>query len=293
MGVPLGCHLSVAKGVAAAVEKAHAMGADAFQYFTRNPRSLRAGGAPNREDAERARRRQRDLGIVSIAHTPYLVNLAAPDADLWEAGVRTVCEDLPVAEARGTGAIVVHCGKPKEGGFEVGLERMRRALDRVLAVDTPVRVLLENTAHQGSEVGYDLEQLLAIADAYPGDRLGFCLDTCHAFAAAWMDPEDPVRAFAVPEFVRRLGAVHLNDSMFPYGARRDRHARLGQGTMGVERLSRLLSWEALAALPVVLETPVEDEADYEPEIRWARARMRGEPWDPAQPVVFETSAERA
>jgi deoxyribonuclease-4 len=196
-----------------------------------------------------------------------------------------VQEDLGAAWARGTQGVVVHCGKPKEGSAEEGIRRMREALDQILqAAPAGPRILLEHTAHQGSEVGYDLEQLLAIADGYPPDRVGFCLDTCHAFAAAWMDEEDPVRAFDVPEYTSRLGAVHLNDSLYPYGGRRDRHARLGQGTMGVERLVRFLSWPLLRELPVILETPVDDESQYEPEIRWAQARMRGEPWDPLRPV---------
>jgi len=283
--MPVGCHLSVSKGLTAAVDKAVAMGGDAFQYFTRNPRSLRVTGTPNLEDAERARLRQGELGVVSVGHTPYLVNLAARDEELWEAGLRSLADDLPLAALRGTPGIVVHCGKPMEGGFEVGRDRMRRALDRLMDVDAPTRILLENTAHQGSEVGYDLEQLLAIVEGYPRERVGFCLDTCHAFAAAWMDEDDPVRAFDVPEYVERLGAVHLNDSMFPYGGRRDRHARLGQGTIGLERIARFLAWPALQAVPVVLETPVDDEAEYEPEVRWARARVRGEPFDPSVPVV--------
>lgn len=291
--MPLGCHLSVSKGLTAAVDRAHAMGADAFQYFTRNPRSLRNAGTPNLEDAARAKARQAELGIVSVGHTPYLVNLAAQDTELWQASVRALKEDLPVAAARGTPGIVVHCGKPKEGGSEVGIERMRQALEQVLEVDAPTRLLLENTAHQGSEVGYDLEQLLAIADGFPAARVGFCLDTCHAFAAAFMETDDPVRAFDVPEYLERLGAVHLNDSMFPYGGRRDRHARLGQGAMGVELLSRFLAWEELKTRPVVLETPVDDERAYEPEIAWAKARARGEPWPADRPVVFAAPGDAA
>lgn len=285
--MPLGCHLSVSKGLTAAVDKANAMGAEAFQYFTRNPRSLRVTGTPNMEDAARAKARQAELGIVSVGHTPYLVNLAAQDDGLWEASIRSLSDDLPLAAARGTAGIVVHCGKPKEGTWQAGAERMRQALARVLEVDAPVRILLENTAHQGSEVGYDLEQLMTIVDGFPADRVGFCLDTCHAFAAAWMDADDPVRAFDVPEYTERLGAVHLNDSMFPYGGRRDRHARLGQGTMGADLLVRFLAWPFLQTIPVVLETPVDDEREYEPEVRWAQARMRGEAWDPGQPVLPE------
>lgn len=284
--MPLGCHLSVAKGLTAAVERAHAMGADAFQYFTRNPRSLRHAGAPNLEDAARAKARQEELGIVSVGHTAYLVNLAAPDPGLWEASIRALRDDLPLAAARGTAGVVVHCGKPKADSPEAGIERMRQALGQVLEVGAPTRLLLENTAHQGSEVGYDLEQLLAITDGFSPERVGFCLDTCHAFAAAFMDADDPVRAFDVPEYLERLGAVHLNDSMFPYGARRDRHARLGQGAMGVERIAAFLAWDALASRPVVLETPVDDEREYEPEIAWAKARVRGEPWPADEPVVF-------
>ena len=280
MAVRIGCHLSVSKGTVAAVGKAHAMGGTAFQYFGRNPRSLRYPSRVTPEQAQATRQLEHELDVVAIAHAPYLVNLSASNRDLWEVGIRSLTEDLALTDALGTVGMVVHCGKPKEGGTDVGISRMREALKALCDVPIHTRILLENTAHQGSEVGYDLEQLLDIVDGFPVERVGFCLDTCHAFASAWMDEDDPVAAFTDPAFVERLGAVHLNDSMFPYGARRDRHARLGQGTMGLPRLAAFLGWSVLESIPVVLETPVEREEEYEPEIRWARARLSGEPWDP-------------
>lgn len=288
--MPIGCHLSVSNGTVKAVEKVHAMGGSAFQYFGRNPRSLRYPSRVTPQQAQDTRAREQELDVVAIAHAPYLVNLSAPDRSLWEAGVRALEEDLRLTDLLGTVGMVVHCGKPKDEGPQVGIERMREALGILCEVPTTTRILLENTARQGSEIGYDLEQLLAIVDGFPIDRVGFCLDTCHAFAAAWMDDMDPVSAFSDAAFTSRLGAVHLNDSMFPYGARRDRHARLGQGTMGLSLLARFLAWPLLAEIPVVLETPIDREEEYEPEIRWARARMEGEPWQPADGIDLSLGA---
>jgi len=288
--MPVGCHLSVSKGMVSAVNKAQALGATAFQYFSRNPRSLRYPSKVTDEQALETVARERELGIVAIAHAPYLVNLSAADPSLWEAGVRACQEDLRLTDACGTVGMVVHCGKPKDEGAAIGIERMRAALAELCEVDTHTRILVENTAHQGSEIGYDMEQLLAIVDGFPVDRVGFCLDTCHAFAAAWMDVDDPVRAFDDPAFVARLGAVHLNDSMFPYGARRDRHARLGQGTMGLPLLAAFLAWPVVRDIPVVLETPVDREEEYAPEIRWAAARVAGEPWRPEDGIDLSLGA---
>lgn len=290
MGVPIGCHLSVSKGTAQAVDKVHAMGGTAFQYFGRNPRSLRYPSRVTPKQAEATRERERELGVVAIAHAPYLVNLSAPDRSLWEAGVRALKEDLGLTDALGTVGMVVHCGKPKDEGAQVGIARMREALGELCEVTTTTRVLLENTARQGSEIGYHLEQLLEIVDGFPLERVGFCLDTCHAFAAAWMDETDPVSAFEDRAFTERLGAVHLNDSMFPYGSRRDRHARLGQGTMGLPLLARFLAWPVLQEIPVVLETPIDREEEYEPEIRWSRARMEGVPWEPGDGIDLGVGA---
>lgn len=266
------------------------MGGTALQYFGRNPRSLRYPSRVTPEQAAAARQREQELDVVAIAHAPYLVNLSASDRSLWEAGVRSLREDLALTDALGTVGMVVHCGKPKEDGPQVGVARMREALSSLCEDPRETRILLENTAHQGSEIGYDLEQLLEIVDGFPPDRVGFCLDTCHAFAAGWMDDQDPLGAFQDQAFVERLGAVHLNDSMFPYGGRRDRHARLGQGTMGLALLAAFLAWPVLRTVPVVLETPIGNEEEYEPEIRWAKARMNGEPWIPEDGIDLSLGA---
>jgi deoxyribonuclease-4 len=272
----IGCHLSIAKGMAAAVRKALELEAESFQYFTRNPRGLRNAGRPDPDDSARGAALAREHGIVTIGHTPYLLNLSSPDEELRRLSVDVIRGDLATSAERGSVGIVAHCGKHKAAGEAQGLALMRQSLEEILQAESPVRLLLENTARQGSEVGYSMEQLLFLVDGLPVERLGFCLDTCHAFASELMGPGDPTETLDLPAFTARLGAVHLNDSKGPYGCRVDRHARLTEGTMGEDRLVAFLHWPALDGLPVVLETPVEDEAEYGPEMAWVRRAVRGE-----------------
>jgi deoxyribonuclease-4 len=272
--VRIGCHISVSNGYDGAVERARALGAQCFQYFTKSPRMLRFSKKLDLADAERGREHQALWDLVSLGHAPYLINLAAPEPDLRRASVEALAWDLEVAHVRGTFAVVVHCGKHKGAGTDAGIRWMRDALAEVLAMSSPdVLLLLENTAGQGSEIGSTVDELLALVDdlADP-DRLGFCLDTQHAFAAGILDPSDPTSfvGFREPRFVERLKAVHLNDSKVPFGHRVDRHAKIGDGFIGLEGIRNILHTPVLAPLPLFLETPVKDEAEYGPEMALCR-----------------------
>ncbi len=270
----IGCHVSVAKGYAAAVRDAHDLGADGLQYFTKNPRGFRGQKALNREDAERGRSLMEQWDVVSIGHAPYLINLASPDDELFRLSVEALTQDLVIGQARGSFGVVVHCGKPKTMGLEYGIRRMQDGIRQVLsrAVKDDIWLLLENTAGQGSEIGYTVEQLLAIAQPFSAQQVGFCLDTQHAFAAGIWDPNDPagISALSQPSFRDRLYAVHFNDSKVPFGARKDRHQLIGRGTMGEAMLKAVLTDPRLADIPFFLETPVDRQPQYADEIQRCR-----------------------
>ncbi|MCY0908531.1 MAG: deoxyribonuclease IV [Sulfobacillus thermotolerans] len=273
----IGCHLSVAKGFTKAVETAPKLGANCFQYFTKNPRGFRGAKPLNIVDAERGRALMAELDLVAIGHTPYLINLATADDELWHLSIDALIQDLVIGEARGSYGVVVHCGKPKDKGIDYGIQRMRDAIAQVLDQNTTTQtmLLLENTAGQGSEIGTTIEQLLAIADPFPANQVGFCLDTQHAFSAGILEAGnlDGFSGFKHPEFMARLKAIHLNDSKVPFGGRKDRHELIGRGYLGLEMIGSLLNDPRLRDIPFYLETPVESEAQYADEIRECRALL--------------------
>ncbi len=273
----LGCHLSIAKGFAHAVKTAPSLNANAFQYFTKNPRGFRTAKPLDRVDAERGRALMREMNLVAVGHTPYLINLASPDEGLYQASIEALVQDLLIAEARGSYGVVVHCGKPKDHGRDFGIERMQAALQSVLAQSRTegVKILIENTAGQGSEIGTELPELLAIVDPFSVDDVGICLDTQHAFAAGVLSRENPedFPGFHDTTFMKRLNAIHLNDSKVEFSSHKDRHALIGQGYLGLDGIARLVNDPRLAEIPFYLETPVESEAQYAEEIAAVRALL--------------------
>ncbi len=270
----IGCHVSVAKGFERAVKNAQELGAESFQIFTKNPRGLRPKKL-DYKDAEKGVALSRELDITVVAHTPYITNLSTPKEDLHEVTIRSIKEDLHIASAYGAVGAVVHCGKHVGEGEEYGIGRMIETLDLILAEydgDTPL--LLENTAGQGSELGQTIETLVSIRNAtkYP-EKIGFCFDTCHAFAAGIWNGEtfdELVHTMEESGYLRDLKAIHFNDSKAPFGSRKDRHEKIGKGEIGSEALSFFLTSPAFEHLPVVLETPVEDEREYAEEIQYLR-----------------------
>jgi deoxyribonuclease IV len=268
----IGCHISVAKGLAKAAHKAYELGAACFQVFTKNPRGLRPKQV-NMEDADQGRRFCQEHGISLIAHTPYITNLSTPKEDLWRATIRSIREDLHIAEAYGAVGAVVHCGKHVGQGEQDGRKRMVETLNRILAdYEGDTRLLLENTAGQGSELGLTIDELAKIRQAtdYP-DKIGFCFDTCHGFAAGiWREETFPalLKEMDTYGYLHHLVAIHFNDSKVPYDSRKDRHAKIGKGEIGAETLALFLHAPQFQGLPIILETPVEDEQEYAAEIQF-------------------------
>ncbi|HEX5759558.1 MAG TPA: deoxyribonuclease IV [Thermoanaerobaculia bacterium] len=263
---PLGAHLSVAGGLVKAFAHGAALGCDAAQIFVKNASRWRGRELTDEEAAAfRAAHAASRVGPV-LAHASYLINLAAADPVVLERSRAALADELRRCARLGIEGLVVHPGAHLGGGAAAGIARVAASLDAVLGpllAERPglaTRVLLENTAGQGSCLGCKLDELAAIraATAYP-ERVGFCLDTCHAFAAGYAVHEEEGYGEFVGEVVEVLGLAHvggfhLNDSVRPFASRIDRHAHIGEGRIGVEPFARFLHDRRLRAIPMVLET---------------------------------------
>ncbi len=261
-GPLLGAHLSVAGGLAKAFAHGEALGCDAAQIFAKNPNQWRGRALTDEEAAAfRAAHAASRVGPV-VAHASYLINLAAADPVTLERSRAALADELSRCVRLGVAGLVVHPGAHVGGGAEAGVELVAASLDAVLGAlpRLRTRVLLENTAGQGSCLGCRLEELAAIrARTRHRRRVGFCLDTCHAFAAGYAVHE--MRGFRrfMKEVEEVLGLAHvacfhLNDSARPFASRRDRHAHIGDGAIGLAPFARFLHDPRLAGLPMLLET---------------------------------------
>lgn len=270
----IGCHISISKGLEQAVRTALELGAESFQVFTKNPRGLKPKKI-DYPDAEKGVGLMKQHDITLVCHTPYITNLSTPKADLQEVTVRSILEDLHIAEAYGAVGAVVHCGKHVGEGEEYGTRRMVETLNLILdQYDGSTKLLLENTAGQGSELGLTIPSLMEIRNAtnHP-EKIGFCFDTCHAFAAGQWDGETFDRLVEEMEtsgYLEHLVAIHFNDSKAPFGSQKDRHEKIGKGEIGSKALAKFLICEKFQHLPIVLETPVEDEREYADEMVYLR-----------------------
>lgn len=268
----IGCHISVANGLEKAAEKAIELNANTFQVFTKNPRGLKPKNL-NLVDAKKGREICKEKGITVVCHTPYITNLSTAKDDLHEATIRSLKEDLTIAEAYGAIGAIVHCGKHVGEGVEYGINRMVETLDLILEdYNGPVKLLLENTAGQGTELGIEPEELMEIRNKskYP-EKIGFCFDTCHAFAAGQWNAEtfiDFINRADEVGYLDLIEVIHINDSKAPYGSRKDRHEMIGKGEIGSEALKKFLQCEKLNKVPFILETPVNHEDEYRDEINY-------------------------
>ncbi|SFJ05616.1 deoxyribonuclease IV [Thermoflavimicrobium dichotomicum] len=275
----IGCHVSVAKGFFHAAKRAHELKAESFQVFTKNPRGLRPKKL-DLHDAEKGKSYCEEHGIALVAHTPYITNLSTPKEDLHEVTIRSIKEDLQIAEAYGAVGAVVHCGKHVGKGEEYGRKRMIETLNLILKdYQGSTKLLLENTAGQGSELGLTIRELAEIREAtdYP-EKIGFCFDTCHGFAAGAWSYETFSQLIAEMKetgYLNHLIAIHFNDSKAPFNSRKDRHEKIGKGEIGAEALSLFLTCEDFEGLPIILETPVEDESEYAEEIVYLHQLRQG------------------
>ncbi|MCI3922520.1 deoxyribonuclease IV [Paenibacillus sp. TRM 82003] len=270
----VGCHISIRNGYAGAARTAVSIGATAFQFFPKNPRGLSIKDFSVTDAADCAAV-CREHGIRSIAHTTYATNLAAEGA-LREPTIRSLRNDLDIAEACGSEGVVVHFGKWKTGKDPLeGYKIIIAALNEVLHDwNGKAKLLIENQAGEGTRIGATFEELASVRQlsAYP-DKIGFCLDTCHLFASGvwngrnWRELLAAARSLP---YLEHLKALHLNDSVYGSGSCRDRHANVGAGEIGSAALAELLETPELAGLPVVLETPIPVSSSHQAEIDYVR-----------------------
>lgn len=275
--VYLGCHLSSSKGFAAMGRQALAMGADTFQFFTRNPRG---GKAKELDEADAAAlvRMQKESGIGPVvAHAPYTINPCAADDRVKEFALQTMADDLRRMEHLPGNYYNFHPGSHVGQGMEAGIEAIAHTLNTVLFPEQKTLVLLETMAGKGSEVGGRFEHLRAILDRVELSLyVGVCLDTCHVHDGGYDivgNLDGVLEEFDRVIGLERLKALHLNDSMNVCGAKKDRHEKLGQGHIGLDTFINVINHPALQGLPMVLETPNELPG-YEQEIRLLRQYMK-------------------
>lgn len=271
----LGCHLSIAKGFAAAARDARRIGANTFQFFTRNPRGGKAK-AIDPADLERFRAECAEAGIERIlAHAPYTLNPASSNPQTREFALATLAEDLARMENTPGQMYNFHPGAHVGQGSERGIELIAEALNQVLRPDQTTTVLLETMAGKGTEVGRTFEELAAIIDRVDlGDRMGVCLDTCHVWDGGYDiagDLERVLDRFDQVLGIDRLRALHLNDSKNPLGAHKDRHERLGEGFIGIGAFEAVVTHPVLRKLPLYLETPQDSLDGYAAEIALLRS----------------------
>ena len=273
----IGCHLSCSNGYLAMGEQAVSLGADTFQFFTRNPR----GGAVKPFDAQDAQALVDFLAehrfAPVLAHAPYTLNACAADEKIRSFAVRTMREDLERLAHIPGAMLNFHPGSHVKQGAEVGIALIAKMLDEVYTPELPTTVLLETMAGKGSEVGRSFEELRAIMDAAKaGDRLGVCLDTCHVYDAGYDivgDLDGVLEEFDREIGLDRLRAIHINDSKNPMGSHKDRHERIGEGSIGLDAMTRIINHPALRHLPFYLETPNELPG-YAQEIALLRGRYQ-------------------
>ena len=259
----IGNHTSSSKGYAAMGRQIVKNGGNTFAFFTRNPRG---GNAKAIDPADVAKfqeiAREHEFGKI-VAHAPYTLNACAAKENLWDFARNTFSDDLKRMEATPGNYYNFHPGSHVGQGIEVGIQKIAEVLNAVLTEEQTTTVLLETMAGKGSEVGSHFQELRAIMDLVEKrDKLGICLDTCHV----WDGGYDIVNDLdgVLTEFERIIGldhlkAIHLNDSLNPLGSHKDRHARIGEGQIGLDALVRVIRHPALEGKPFILETPNDDE----------------------------------
>jgi deoxyribonuclease-4 len=283
--VLLGAHVSTSGGIHTAIDRIEAMGGDAVQIFTQSPRTWR----PTNHDPanfERFKERRAEAAIGGVlCHALYLVNLAAPDDEIYEKSVATLMNTVDVGCAIEADGVVFHVGSHLGAGFETGLERVVPALERALerCSDT-TWLLLENSAGAGGTIGRSVDELAVLVErlgAHP--RLGLCLDSCHLWVSG-IDVTDRKTLDALLKDVDarigldRLRALHVNDAAAPLGSNRDRHANIGEGLLG-DKLGVFLAHPRLQGLPALLEVPGKNgkgpDADEIRKLKDLHARAAG------------------
>ena len=265
----IGCHLSTSKGYYNMGKEALSIGANTFQFFSRNPRGGKAK-AMNTQDAESLTVLARENNFAMLmAHAPYTLNACSPDQKTRKFAAQALREDLQTLEYLPAGYYVFHPGSHVGQGTEIGIELIAAMLNAVISVSQKTTVLLETMSGKGSEIGRNFEELRSIIELVEvKEKIGVCLDTCHVFDAGYdiaNDLDGVLKEFDKIIGLDLLKAVHCNDSLNILGSHKDRHAGIGKGKIGLDAMKRIINHSVFRDLPFYLETP-NDLTGYAEEI---------------------------
>ena len=266
----IGCHLSASKGYAHMAKEAISIGANTFQFFTRNPRGGKAKEV-DLDDVKKFLSISNENGFTKIlAHAPYTINVCSADGGIRKFGIETMKDDLEKLEFVPGNMYNFHPGSHVGQGADEGINLIIDALNEILNENQSTTVLLETMAGKGSEIGRSFEEIKRIIDGVKlNDKLGVCLDTCHVYDAGYdivNNLDDVLDEFDKVIGISRLKAIHINDSKNPFESHKDRHEKIGEGSIGIDAFERIINHEKLRNLPFFLETPNELEG-YENEIK--------------------------
>lgn len=273
----IGCHLSVAKGFMAMGRDALAINANTFQFFSRNPRGSKAKDINRADIAAFLEFAAEHRFTTLLAHAPYTLNPCSADQKTRDFALETMRDDLARMEFLPGNLYNFHPGSHVGQGEDVGIRLIVTQLNTTLTPQQTTTVLLETMAGKGSEIGGSFQELRRILDGVVlQEKVGVCLDTCHVHDAGYdivNDLDGVLAEFEATIGLDRLRAIHVNDSMNPRGSRKDRHARIGHGHIGLEAISRIINHPRLRHLPFLLETPNELQG-YAEEIALLRGAYR-------------------
>lgn len=259
----IGAHLSVGKGFENLIQTAINIDSNVFQFFSRNPRGSKIKEFDENDIALFQKLRLENKFGPLLAHAPYTINLAGSKDYVYDFAKQTLKEDITRMDSIGIEYFNIHPGSHVGSGIEVGIKKIIDALNYAMYSSEKIIVLLETMSGKGSEIGFKFEQLKNIMDgAEHEEKIGVCMDLCHVFSAGY----DIVNNFdgVLEEFdkiigIKKLKAIHLNDSMYPFNSHKDRHAPIGQGYIGLKAILDIMSNRYISHLPFYLETPFDDE----------------------------------
>ena len=257
----IGCHLSASKGYAHMAKEAVSINANTFQFFTRNPRGGTAKDISEKDIEEFKKIAAENNFVKILAHAPYTINICSANEDTRKFGIDTMKDDLERMEYTPNNLYNFHPGSHVNQGVEVGINLIIEALNDILKPEQTTTVLLETMAGKGSEIGRSFEEIKQIIDGVKlNEKLGVCLDTCHVYDAGYdivNDLDGVLNKFDEIIGLDRLKAIHINDSKNPFESHKDRHEKIGDGSIGLEAFTRIINHPKLRNLPFFLETPNE------------------------------------
>ena len=278
----LGTHMSIAGGLNKTAQNVVKMNANTMQIFSRNPRGSNFKNPSEKEVEEFQKiRKEHHFGPI-LAHAPYTMNLASAKPEVYEFACDVIREDIQRMDNLGIENIVFHPGSHTGIGTEAGIKNIIRGLNQAITESQNIMVLLETMSGKGTEIGVRFEELKTIRDGVNHlEKVGICLDTCHVFSAGY----DIVNHLeeVLDELDENIGlsylrAIHLNDSMMPFGSKKDRHATIGDGEIGLEALMKVITNPRLAGIPFYLETPL-DDAGHKKEIQMIKEYLKSQGFD--------------